>query len=72
MKYKRNLMAGMIALSFMATGPAVFAAEDPVPPSKVGQYENQVSMRSYTKGTVDTSQKIHNKKHKRNFRYPNK
>lgn len=72
MKHKRNLMAGMIALSLMTTGSAAFAAEDPVPPSKVGQYESQVSMRSYTKDTADTSQKVHDKKHKRNFRNRNK
>lgn len=61
-------MAGMIALSLMTTGSAAFAAEDSVPPSKVGQYESQVSMRSYTKDTADTSEKVSHKKHRRNFR----
>jgi hypothetical protein len=68
MKYKRTLMAGMIAFSLMTTGSVAFAAEDTLAPSKVGQYESQVSMRSYTKDTADTSEKVSYKKHKKAFR----
>lgn len=49
MKYKRQLMVGMLAFTFLTGNPSAFAAEDSIPNSKVGQYINQIQMKSNDK-----------------------
>ena len=65
MKYKRQLMSTMFALSLFAISPSVFAAPDFVPNSKVSQYEGQMHMRSFNKTTDEATNKKVTKKHKR-------
>ncbi|MEK7564498.1 MAG: hypothetical protein AAB510_02940 [Patescibacteria group bacterium] len=46
MKYKRQLMGSMMALALFVGNPKAFDIEDSVHTSKVGQYINQLKMRS--------------------------
>ncbi len=46
MKYKRQLVSGMFALTLLVTGSSAFAADIPVIGSKMMQQTNQVKMKS--------------------------
>jgi cell division protein FtsX len=65
MKYKRQLMTTMFALSLFAGGTSALAAEDFVPNSKVSQYESQVYMKSLNKTNDENVSKKTIKRHKR-------
>lgn len=46
MKYKRQLMGSLFALSLLVGNYSNFDTEDFIPTSKVGLYVNQVKMKS--------------------------
>ncbi len=53
MKYKRQFVSGMLAISLLTTGTTAFAAETAVRPSKVSQHLNQVKMKSENSSTAE-------------------
>lgn len=67
MKYKRQLLVGMIAIALLTGNSSAFAEDDFISNSKIDQYQSQLQMKSYDKSLDDTEQVVL-KKHKKSLK----